>query len=53
MSLMRTMVVYFENPTKHENLLCGQSAGFLNVEEVTAITLLQIVNAAIFVSPHQ
>ena len=28
----RTMVVYFENTTKHENSLREQSAGFLNVK---------------------
>ena len=32
MSFRRTMVVYFENPTKHENSLRGQSAGFLNIK---------------------
>jgi hypothetical protein len=31
-SFRRTMVVYFENPTKHENSLREQSAGFLNVK---------------------
>jgi hypothetical protein len=32
MSFRRTMVVYFENRTKHVNSLRGQSAGFLNVK---------------------
>jgi hypothetical protein len=31
-SFRRTMVVYFENPTKHENSLREQRAGFLNVK---------------------
>jgi hypothetical protein len=32
MSFRRTIVVYFENPTKHENSLRWQSAGVFNVK---------------------
>jgi hypothetical protein len=31
-SFRRTMVVYFENPTKHENSFREQTAGVLNVK---------------------